>query len=225
MKAKILKKEYVIAMVVMPWEMEQFIEMAHQLRRNSYYLNLNDANFILDITFNVSDAIIDWDKSKVSKDSFWKRKDRYFFVKVSKKYDTSVEIRDYLVSNFIKDKNGYIANFNDDNYDIWRLRRQGFFDEFAMELYPYVKNFDPLFESSKGTHPKLLQEYLGHRISLETMVILDELVEYSGKWDKYMNDDVVWPDIKKLMNNYKRFLTIDKNKYRMKLLNLIEESS
>ena len=164
-------------------------------------------------------------KTKISRESFWKRKDRYFFVKVSKKYDTSVEIRDYLVSNFIKDKNGYIANFNDDNYDIWRLRRQGFFDEFAMELYPYVKNFDPLFESSKGTHPKLLQEYLGHRISLETMVILDELVEYSGKWDKYMNDDVVWPDIKKLMNNYKRFLTIDKNKYRMKLLNLIEESS
>ena len=57
------------------------------------------------------------------------------------------------------------------------------------------------------------------------MIILDELVEYSDKWDKYMNDDVVWPDIKKLMNNYKRFLTIDKNKYRMKLLNLVEESS
>ena len=57
------------------------------------------------------------------------------------------------------------------------------------------------------------------------MVILNELVEYSDKWDKYMKNDVVWPDIKKLMNNYKRFLTIDKNKYRMKLLNLIEESS
>ena len=33
------------------------------------------------------------------------------------------------------------------------------------------------------------------------------------------------PDLKKFMNDYKRFLTIDANKYKMKLLNLIEESS
>ena len=164
-------------------------------------------------------------KTKISRESFWKRKDRYFFVKISKKYSTPNEIKDYFISNFINNKDGYIANFNDDNYNAWKLRRQGFFEEFAVELYPFIKNFEPLFESSKDTHPKLLQEYLGHRISLETMIILDELVGYSDKWDKYMNDDVVWPDIKKLMNNYKRFLTIDKNRYRMKLLNLVEESS
>ena len=32
------------------------------------------------------------------------------------------------------------------------------------------------------------------------------------------------PDLKRFMNDYKRFLTIDKNKYRMNLLTLIEES-
>jgi hypothetical protein len=35
----------------------------------------------------------------------------------------------------------------------------------------------------------------------------------------------VWPDVKKLMKNYKGFLTIDAERYRMKLLKLIEESS
>ena len=163
-------------------------------------------------------------KTKVSRDSFWKRNDRYFFVKISKKYNYD-EIKDYLLSNFIQNRNGYIANFNDQNYENWLDRKMMFYNIFQQELKPYIKNFEPLFEVKDGNHPTLLKEYLGKRVSLETMVILDELVDFSKKWDKQLGDDVVWPDIKNLMNNYKGFLTINKNKYRMKLLSLIEESS
>ena len=163
-------------------------------------------------------------KTKVSRDSFWKRNDRYFFVKISKKYNND-EIKDYLLSNFIQNRNGYIANFNDQNYENWLDRKMMFYNIFQQELKPYIKNFEPLFEIKGGNHPTLLKEYLGKRVSLETMVILDELVDFSKKWDEQLGDDVVWPDIKNLMNNYKGFLTINKNKYRMKLLSLIEESS
>ena len=161
-------------------------------------------------------------KTKVSRDSFWKRKDRHFFVKLSKKYDNP---KDYFVANFINDTKGYVANFSDENYDSWKLRRQGFFDMFAVEMYPFINKFNPIFEVDGHNHPILLKEYLGKRISLETMIILDMLVEYSDKWDEKLKDDVVWPDLRKLMKDYKRFLTIDANKYKMKLLNLIEESS
>ena len=163
-------------------------------------------------------------KTKVSRDSFWKRNDRYFFVKISKKYNND-EIKDYLLSNLIQNRNGYIANFNDLIYENWLDRKMMFYNIFQQELKPYIKNFEPLFEVKDGNHPTLLKEYLGKRVSLETMVILDELVDFSKKWDKQLGDDVVWPDIKNLMNNYKGFLTINKNKYRMKLLSLIEESS
>ena len=163
-------------------------------------------------------------KTKVSRDSFWKRNDRYFFVKISKKYNND-EIKHYLLSNFIQNRNGYIANFNDQNYENWLDRKMMFYNIFQQELKPYIKNFEPLFEIKGGNHPTLLKEYLGKRVSLETMVILDELVDFSKKWDEQLGDDVVWPDIKNLMKNYKGFLTINKNKYRMKLLSLIEESS
>ena len=163
-------------------------------------------------------------KTKVSRDSFWKRNDRYFFVKISKKYNND-EIKDYLLSNFIQNRNGYIANFNDQNYENWLDRKMMFYNIFQQELKPYIKNFEPLFEIKGGNHTTLLKEYLGKRVSLETLVILDELVDFSKKWDEQLGDDVVWPDIKNLMKNYKGFLTIDKNKYRMKLLSLIEESS
>ena len=164
-------------------------------------------------------------KTKVSRDSFWKRKDRFFFVKLSKKYKTEIEIRNYLVSNFIKDKSGYIANFSEENYKSWLLRRSGFFDQFVIEMKPFIKEFEPLFEVKNSSHPKLLKEFLGSRVSLETMLVLDELVSFSKKWDKQLEDDIVWVDLKKLMENYKGFLTINKNRYRIKLLKLIEESN
>ncbi len=164
-------------------------------------------------------------KTKVSRDSFWKRKDRFFFVKLSKKYKTEIEIRNYFVSNFIKDKSGYIANFSEENYNSWLLRRSGFFDQFVIEMKPFIKEFEPLFEVKNSSHPKLLKEFLGSRVSLETMLVLDELVSFSKKWDKQLEDDIVWADLKKLMKNYKGFLTINKNRYRMKLLKLIEESN
>ncbi len=164
-------------------------------------------------------------KTKVSRDSFFKRKDRHFFVKLSRKYSTDIEIKNYYISNFIKDKRGYIANFSDDNYKSWLLKRSGFFEQFVIELSPYIKEFQPLFEVEGNNHPKLLKEFLGSRVSLETMIVLDELVEYGKNWDKLLEGDIIWIDLKKLMENYKGFLTINKNLYRMKLLKLIEESS
>ena len=162
-------------------------------------------------------------KTKVSRDSFWKRKDKYFFVKLAKKQHDSTSIQDYLVSNFIRDRRGYIANFNDENYKVWKDRKTDFYNIFFDELKPLVKDFEPLFQTKNNNHPKLLKEFLGDRVSLETLIILDDLVDFSKEWDKKLKEDIVWPDLKKLMKNYKGFLTIDKNRCRIKLLELIEE--
>ena len=163
-------------------------------------------------------------KTKINRKSFYKRKDRYFFVKVSRKYETEEEIKNYFISNFIKDKKGYIANFNDENYQSWQLKRQGFFNMFMVEMKPLVDAFENLFVVENKQHPKLMKEFLGGRVSLETIIILNELVDYEQAWKKELKDDIVWQDLNKLMTNYKRFLTIDTKRYRILLLKLIEES-
>ena len=163
-------------------------------------------------------------KTRIKRDTFYKRKDRSFFVRVSRKYKTEQEIQNYFVSNFIKDKKGYIANFNDENYESWKLKRQGFFDLFDVEMKPLVEAFEDLFTVTNGQHPKLMREFLGGRVSLETIIILDELVNYSLDWNKQLEDDIIWIDLRILMNNYKRFLTIDQEKYKIILLKTIEES-
>jgi hypothetical protein len=153
-------------------------------------------------------------KTRIKRETFYKRKDRSFFVRLSRKYNSELEVKNYLVANFIKDKKGYIANFNDENYESWKLKRQGFF-----------KSFENLFKVEKNQHPKLMKEFLGSRVSLETMIILQELVSYEKTWDKQLEDDIIWPELKKLMNDYKRFLIIDQEQYKIRLLKLIEESS
>ena len=164
-------------------------------------------------------------KSRVPRNSFYKRKDRGFFVKLSRKYPKEEDLKNYLVSNFIMDRRGYVANFNDENYEQWKEKRSNFYNIFTDEIRPLVKNFNPLFEVKNSEHPILLKEYLGKRVSLETLIILDDLVNFSKTWDNRMAEDYIWFDLKKLMNNYKRFLTIDKNQYRIQLLKLIEESN
>ena len=160
-------------------------------------------------------------KSKVSKDSFWKRNDRLFFVRLSRKYKEYDYIKDYFVSNFVKSRNGWIGHFNEQIYEDWKKYMQSLTYNFEQELSSHVDDFEKLFEVPEGSHPLLLKEYFGKRVSLETLIILDELVQYVDDWDKRMWEDILWPDIKKLMTDHQKFLTIPKERCRMVLLKLI----
>jgi hypothetical protein len=164
-------------------------------------------------------------KTRIKRDSFYKRKDRSFFVKLARKYKYEEEIKNYFIANFIKDKKGYIANFSNENYESWKLKRQGFFDTFEVEMKPLVDAFEDLFHIQNGQHPKLMKEFLGGRVSLETMIILDELVTFGPDWNRKLEDDIIWNDLDNLMDNYERFLTIDQERYKIILLKLIEEST
>tara|TARA_Y100000590_G_scaffold453725_1_gene599292 strand:- start:419 stop:1000 length:582 start_codon:yes stop_codon:yes gene_type:complete len=164
-------------------------------------------------------------KTRIKRDSFFKRKDRFFFARLSKKYKEYEDIKNYLVANFVSSPDGYVARFNDKVYEDWLYRKQNFYIIFTDEMRPLVSNFQPLFEIKSSNHPKLLQEYLGKRISIETLIILESLVSFVDNWNKEMAGDFIWDDIKKLMNNYKGFLTIDVRKYKIQLLKLIEESN
>ena len=160
-------------------------------------------------------------KTKIKRDSFYKRKDRFFFARLAKKYKTKEEIEDYLVSNYIACRGAWIGKFDDDVYNEWKRKKQSLTYNFINEMTPYADRFEELF-LWEDTHPLLLREYMGKRVSMETLVILDELINFQKKW---RDDDIVWKDLKKLMNNYKKFLTFDKNKCRVSLMKLIEEEN
>ena len=165
-------------------------------------------------------------KSSATKKSFWKRNDRYFFVRISRKYKDENIIKDYLISNFIRNVKGWLGDFNDENYIEWKKKIQSITHIFEEEITPLLEDFEKgkyLIALESKNHPKLLKEYLGKRVSIETMIILDDLAKFSDDWNKELSDDVIWPEVKKMMNNYKKFLTYDKNKCNIVLKKLIKE--
>ena len=149
-------------------------------------------------------------KSSATKDSFWKRNDRLFFVKIQRKYKKKDVILDYLVSNFICNTKGWLGDFNDDNYIEWKKRTQSMSYNFKRELENMGQ--ENILGIKDGQHPLLLREYLGKRVSIETMVILNDISNFTKVWNKELKNDVIWPKVKKLMKDYKKFLTYDKKK-------------
>lgn len=164
-------------------------------------------------------------KTSASKASFLKRKDRNFFARVARKYNESTQ--DYFISNFVQSPKGWLGDFNETNYNNWKKYKQSLTYNFVTEMnvvFLQVANFDEIFSCNSGQHPVLLKNFLAKRISLETMVILQGLLNYVKQFDKELKDDLVWPDNRRLVVKYGAFLNYDKQKCKDQLLKLIKET-
>ena len=69
----------------------------------------------------------------------------------------------------------------------------------------------------------LLKQFMSKKTSLETICVLERLIGFCTTWDKKIDEDIVWPDRKKLITNYEKLLTIDVNEYRVITMQLTKE--
>lgn len=164
-------------------------------------------------------------KTSASKASFLRRRDRNFFAKTARKYDDKT--LDYFIANFVKSPKGYIGEFSEENYMEWSKTKQSLSYNFLNDmsiLFAQVEDFNSIFSCNDGQHSVLLKNFLAKRISLETMVILQGLLNYVKQWDKELKDDLVYPDSRRLIVKYGAFLSYDKQKCKTQLLKLIKET-
>jgi hypothetical protein len=127
-------------------------------------------------------------KSRATVQSFYKRKDRFWFEKFSRQ-KTDQEVIDFFVSNFLS----YV---------------------FKQEVENILagNDFDSIF-SSKSGHPIILKKYLGGDISIETLVILDRVLGFRKEYDDNLQDPV-WETVSMRMKKYSPFLNIDVQRYK-----------
>lgn len=69
----------------------------------------------------------------------------------------------------------------------------------------------------------LLKQFMSKKTSIETICVLERLIGFCKTWDKKIDEDIVWPDRKKLITNYENLLTIDVNEYRVITMQLTKE--
>jgi hypothetical protein len=163
-------------------------------------------------------------KTKLTVPQFNKRKDKYQFVRLARKYTTD-ELQEYFCANLIRGKQ-WIGDFNKDNWLEHKKIMQSLQYNYKNDLEKLLTNvekFDILFECGHGSHPKLLKQYLGKKISLETMVILDKIVQYKEHWDNAISETYIWPDISKRLDKYSPFVNIDVREYRMLTLTNVKD--
>lgn len=159
---------------------------------------------------------------KVSETTFLGRKDRYFFEKASRKFKKE-EFIEFLLANYTSGTEHWIGNLmsgaNLIEMKKWKKRIDSLtytFKEDIMSIVDQDENLDSSLKMQEGRHPLLYRMYLRKKVSLETLVILDDLVGYSKLWKRY--DDMMMNDLLFLMEKYRPFfhqaIQIDKGKYR-----------
>lgn len=175
----------------------------------------------LHFTTEKYDVIEQRGKVRASRQAFAKRKDLFSIKKVSKTYSDE-EIANFLVANFTSgDRWGGIFDSEaGERYMEWKKRMESLpyiferdLDSLLLELEKDRLTFDYAFKIERNNHPYIIKCFLRKVISLETLVILDKLYPYLVKFDAGVDDNIMWPDISRMIRKYKPFLKFDKAKY------------
>ena len=164
-------------------------------------------------------------KVKSDINSFLKRKDKYHFGKLFKTHKQ--ELQDFYIANLsLKDlwAGDLLDNESVKVYKDWKNRNQKLTYLFETEVADLLRkrNINKVLEVKNGQHPILLKEFLGKKISLETMCILDEIIGYTNDWERLISENLVYPDIQNKINKYKSFVSVDIKKYKGVLIELCQ---
>jgi hypothetical protein len=167
-------------------------------------------------------------KLRASKDAYNRRNDRLFFEKLAKAYDPEL-LRDFYVSNFLEDKQ-YVTDLLDDsatnNFIRYQSRRQALTYNVAKDIDTVLSNGScEAFRTHNDQYPGVLILYLQRRISIESLVIMNDFIKFANKFDKYYDGDVIWPKISMKIDKYRPFLKYDKDKMKHILKEKVNENS
>jgi len=161
-------------------------------------------------------------------ESFNKRKDTFFFRKLERRYSDE-ELTNFFVANFVSGgKVKWIGELStvesEKTYMEWKKKIQSFsylFEQDLLKIKDKMKTANPaeMWEPIKGDHPEVLKMYLGKKISIETLVASNIVLNYLPRWDKEIKDTIVYPDISKHITKYAPFLHVN----RKDLINILKK--
>ena len=166
-------------------------------------------------------------KVRATNEAFYKRKDRFWFEKLARN-KSDQEVVDFFVSNFITCTDpsklwiGELIKEGEDRYTDWKKRNQSLSYIFKEETESIFSNgdFDSMFAIDGTRHPQILKEYLRKNISIETLVILNQILGFRENFDSHLKDPV-WESVSMRMKKYSPFLNIDVQRYKQILKRVV----
>lgn len=159
-------------------------------------------------------------KSRVTVNTFEKRKDKYLFHKLAKKYHDD-DMIDFLVSNMTRNHSVWVGDLLDDSSDVVykdhiKVKQSlGYiFQNECENLFGSCEDPNVLLKTD-GQYPKLLSKTMQGEIHAETLIILNDLLGFFRMWNKNINDNIRWPDFYLTCLKYQPFLLYNKDNFRI----------
>lgn len=159
-------------------------------------------------------------KTRISKESFLNRRDRFQFQKLCRRYDEK-EMVEFIIANIIQNKKWVGELLEDDahdNYLKFLKYKQSITYSFDNELEKAINksgDIQQLFKIRNNQYPTIVNLYLSNDMSIQTLSILNSLVDFSSKFDKKLGkDDIIWSKIRLLCVKLNSFLHYDKVKIK-----------
>tara|TARA_Y100000780_G_scaffold57681_1_gene49954 strand:+ start:292 stop:900 length:609 start_codon:yes stop_codon:yes gene_type:complete len=155
-------------------------------------------------------------KTSVKLETFLKRKDKYHFAKLARKYHT--ELKDFYVANLYKQKY-YVRNLLeqecDKNYKEFKKKKQKLtyiVTEDMRYLFDKYKHIDMCVGIKDGQHSNILREYLGGKINAETFIAADKIFNIFKDYDSMISESFIWPKERKRLDKLTPFLEFERKK-------------
>ena len=156
--------------------------------------------------------------AKAKQETYDKRKDKYFFIKLSRKYDEE-ELSKFYLANFVEENSEWIGSMTahgERNYLDYIRKLQSLsyiFKSDAETMKESCDNFNDLFTGKP--HPTLIKLWLGGKITLESVVIMEKMFEFT---QNVKATDPVWTDAKQKITKYVPLLKIKSTDKHRKIL-------
>lgn len=158
-------------------------------------------------------------KTRVSIDAFQKRRDKFLFHRLARKYRDD-EMVPFLVANFVHSDDNWTKSLLEDEaeetYKDWKRTTDSMSKIYVEDLQKIAtkETFNDLFKVEDGQFPKLLVAFLQKDVTIETMVILNNIFDFIRIWDKKVSDDIIYPKVSRKIRKYGSFLNVNVDKYK-----------
>ena len=158
-------------------------------------------------------------KTRVSIDAFQKRRDKFLFHRLARKYRDD-EMVPFLVANFVHSDDNWTKSLLEDEaeetYRNWKRTTDSMSRVYSEDLQKIAtkETFNDLFKVEDGQFPKLLVLFMQKDVTIETMVILNNIFDFIRIWDKKISDDIIYPKVSRKIRKYGSFLNVNVDKYK-----------
>ena len=124
-------------------------------------------------------------KTSANESTFSRRKDRFFFERIGRKYKETDIVIDYFTANFLVGVK-WIGDMKEENYSKYVKRMQSLSYEFEKDLRTLSEQCDSFDQICTTTIP--FDSLLAEEISVETIAIIDLLVNNLRRLKKDISD-------------------------------------